>query len=111
MELLSLFFRLLPYLVLLCAGAFSILEVFFPSLRNPDFNRWEVDEGGGSYVEVMGWRKMLRPPRVLAQGHMSDTAACALALVVGVLFVLIAIFGIRNVSGLPEFLPDLFDRL
>jgi hypothetical protein len=55
--------------------------------------------------------KMLTPPHVLAQGHMSDSAACAVALVVGVIFVLIAMFGIRHVSGFPEFFPDLFHRL
>lgn len=104
------FFRLLPYLAFLYGGIVSILEVLFPSLRDPDFNRWEVDEGGGSYIQILGWKKMLTPPRVLAQGYMSDSAACAVALVAGVIFVLIAMFGIRHVSGFPEFFPDLFER-
>jgi hypothetical protein len=91
-------------------GIVSILEVLFLSLRDPDFNRWEVDEGGGSYIQILGWRKMLTPPRVLAQGYMSDRAACAGALVVGGMFILIAMFGFRHVSGLPEFFPDVFDR-
>ncbi len=108
---LALFFRLLPYLAFLYGGVFSILEVLFPSLRDPDFNRWEVDEGRGSYIQVLGWKKVLRPPRVLAQGYMSDSAACAVALVLGVIFVLIAMFGIRHVSGFPEFFPDLFARI
>lgn len=105
------FFRLLPYLAFLSAGIFSILEVLFPSLRDPDFNRWEVDEGGGSYIKILGWKKMLTPPRVLAQGYMPDNAACAVALVVGVICILIAVFGIRHVSGFPKFFPDLFERL
>ena len=111
MEKLTLFFKLLPYLGFLYGGIVSILEVLFPSLRDPDFNRWEVDEGGGSNIQILGWKKMLTPPRVLAQGHMSDGAACVVALVVGVIFVLIAMFGIRHVSGFPEFFPDLFHRL
>src|SRR4030095_13951054 len=111
MEKLPLFFRLLPYLAFLYAGIVSILEVLFPSLRDPDFNRWEVDEAGGSYIQILGWKKILTPPRVLAQGHMSDNAACAIALAAGVVFVLIAVFGIRYVSGFPEFFPDLFGRL
>jgi hypothetical protein len=110
MEKMTLFIKLLPYLAFLCGGIVSILEVLFPSIRDPDFNRWEVDEGGGSYIRVLGWKKMLTPPRVLAQGYMSDSAACAVALGVGIIFILIAMFGIRHVSGFPEFFPDLFGR-
>ena len=111
MEKLTSFFRLLPYLAFLYGGIVSILEVVFPSLRDPDFNRWEVDEGSGSYIQILGWKKMLTPPRILAQGYMSDGAACAVALVVGIIFVSIAMLGIRHVSGFPEFFPDLFGRL
>jgi|SRR5579872_1776431 len=108
--MLALLLRLLPYLAFLYAGIVSILEVLFPFLRDPDFNRWEVDEGG-SYIKTLGWKKMLTPPRVLAQGYMPDSAACAIALVVGTICILIAIFGIRHVSGFPQFIPDLFERL
>jgi len=106
----TLFFKLLPYLAFLYVGIHSILEVLFPSLRDPDFKRWEIDGGSSSYVQILGWKKMLTPPRVLAQGYMSDRAACAVALAVGVISVLIAMFGIRHVSGFPSFFPDLFDR-
>jgi hypothetical protein len=109
--MLSLFFKLLPYLGCLYAGIFSILEVLFPSLRDPDFNRWEVDNGTGSSVTILGWKKVLTPPRVIAQGFMSNRMACVLVLVFGVFFTSIAVFGIRHVSGYPEFVPDLFDRL
>ena len=108
--MLALFFKLLPFLVALYAGIYSILEVLFPSLRSPNFNRWEADVRVGPYVNIMGWTKVLTPPRVLAYRYMSNSAACAVALVVGVIFMLIAIFGIRHVSGVPEFIPDLFDR-
>jgi|SRR5579864_3361628 len=108
--MLALVLRLLPYLIFLYAGIFSILEVLFPSLRDPDFNRWEVDDGGGSYINILGWKKMLTPPRVIAQGYMSDRVACAVALALGVVCLSIAVFGIRHISGLPEFLPDLFAR-
>lgn len=110
MDKLTFFFNVLPYLVWLYAGVFSILEVLFRSLRGPDFNRWEADEGSGSSVTILGWKKVLRPPRVLAPGYMSDGAACAVAIVVGVIFVFIATFGIRHVTGVPEFVPDLFNR-
>jgi hypothetical protein len=111
MEKVSLLVRLFPYLALLWAGIFSILEVIFPSLRNPDLNRWEIDQDSGPYIQIMGWKKMLRPPRVIAQGYMSDTAACAVALIVGIICILIGVLGIRHVSGFPGFFPDLFERL
>jgi hypothetical protein len=41
-------------------GIVSILEVLFPSLRDSDFNRWKVDEGGGSYIQILGWKKCSR---------------------------------------------------
>jgi hypothetical protein len=109
-EKLILLLKLTPYLSCLFWGLFSILEVFVPSLRNSDFNRWEIDEGGGSYINIAGWKKVLTPPRVIARGYMSDNAACTIALNVGIIFVLIAIFGIRHVSGFPAFIPDLFGR-
>jgi hypothetical protein len=111
MEAVSLIVRLFPYLAFLFAGIFSILEVIFPSLRDPNFNRWEIDEGSGSYIQIMGWRKIIRPPRAIAQGYMSDNAACTVALVVGVLCILIATIGIRHVTGFPWFFPDLFEKL
>jgi hypothetical protein len=41
---------------------------------------------------------------------MSERAAYAVAIIGGSVCVLIATFGIRHVSGFPEFLPDLFNR-
>lgn len=110
MDTLTLSFRLSPYLAFLFAGIVSILEVLFPSLRDPDFNRWEIDEAAGPSIKILGWKKMLTAPRIVAQGYMSDGAACAVALVVGIIFVLIAMFGIRHVGGVPGFLPDLYHR-
>ena len=77
--MLALFFKLLPFLVALYAGIYSILEVLFPSLRSPNFNRWEADVRVGPYVNIMGWTKVLTPPRVLAYRYMSNSAACAVA--------------------------------
>ena len=108
---LSHFLRLLPYLALLGAGAFLILQACFPALRGSDFNRWEVDEDSGVSIKILGHRKMLTPPRALAQGYMSDRVACLGALVVGFIFILIAAFGVRHVGGFPQFLPDLLGRL
>jgi hypothetical protein len=109
--MMAFFFSLLPYLALLGVGIFWILEVLFSSIRDPDFNHWEIDEDGGSYVQVLGWKKVLTPPRVIAQGYMSDRTACKVALVLGIICISIAIFGIRHVSGIPGFIPDLFERL
>lgn len=111
MEKLTLLFRLLPYLAFLYGGTFAILEVLFPSLRDPDFNRWEVDDASGTTVQVLGWKKIITPPRVLAQGYVSDSTACVLAIAVGVIFISVGTFGVRHVSGFPGFLPDLFGRL
>ena len=108
MEKVVLFLRLSPYLAFLFWGVYAILEVIFPSLRDPDFNRWEIDADSGAYVEIAGWKKALTPPRVLARGHMSDRAACTVALVAGIIFILVAIFGIRHTSGFPTFFPDVF---
>ena len=105
-----LFWKLLPYLSLLYAGVYWILEAIFPSLRDPNFNRWEIDESGGAYVQVMGWRKVLTPPRIVAQGYMSDNAACVSAIVGGALFVTIAVFGIRHTAGFSALITDLFER-
>jgi hypothetical protein len=107
---LTFFFKVLPFLLCLYGGVASILEAFFPSLRDPDFNRWEVDDRGGSSIQFLGWKKILTPPRVIAQGYMSNRAASALAIVGGVILVLIAMFGIRHVTGFPQFLPDVFSR-
>jgi len=110
MKTLTFFLKAFPFFCFLYAGIHSILEVLSPALRDPDFNRWEVDDDSGSYIQIMGWRKMLTPPRVIAQGYVSDRAACAVGVVVGVVCILIAIVGIRHVIGIPEFLPDLIKR-
>jgi hypothetical protein len=110
MEKLPVWFELLPFVGILSAGVFSILEVIFPSLGNPNSNHWEIDEGRGTYVQAMGWRKVFTPPRVLAQGYMANRAACGVALVVGIVFIAIATVGIRHVSGFPEYLPDFFAK-
>jgi hypothetical protein len=110
MESVILLVSLFPYFAFLGAGIYSILEVFFPSLRDPSFNRWEVDDESGPYIQIVGWKKMLRPPRVIAQGYMSDSAACTVALITGAFFILIATFGIRHVSGFPLFFPDVFGK-
>lgn len=110
MEKMTFFVKIFPFLAFLCAGIFSVLEVFSPSLRSPDFNRWEIDEGTGTTLQVGAWRKVLRPPRVLAQGYMSDGAACVVALVLGAICILVGVAGIRHVVGFPEFLPDVLAR-
>jgi len=111
MDWMTLGIKLFPFAALFYWGIFSIVEVFVPSLRPPDFDRWEVDEGEGTYVQIMGWRKVISPPRVIARGYMSESMACSVALAVGALSILIAIFGARHVSGSPQFLPDVMERL
>ena len=107
---LELFMKILPFLFFLYGGIYSILEALFPKLRDAEFNRWEIDEGSGTSITFLGWKKVLSPPRVLAQGYMSDSAACVVAVCSGCLFIFIALIGIRHFAGIPAFLPDLFAR-
>lgn len=102
--------KALPFALLLGYGAYSILEVFFPSLRSSDFNRWEVDEDLGASIQIMGWKKALSPPRVLASGYLSERAACWVAFCFGSLLVAIGVFGVRHVAGMPSWIPDLFSK-
>ncbi|GAC1635342.1 MAG: hypothetical protein NVS9B14_12440 [Candidatus Acidiferrum sp.] len=105
-----LFIKMIPFAMLLYHGVISILEAVFPSLRDPDFNSREVDDDSGSPIQILGWKKVLTPPRVLARGYMSDSAACAVALGVGFLCIFIATFGIHHVTGVPESVPDFFGK-
>lgn len=104
-----LLFRLLPAFTFVGYGTYSILEVFFPSLRNPDFNRWEVDDNSGSSIEIFGWKKVLTPPRVIAQGYFSDSTACAISMTLGIVMIVAGFLIIRHIAGVPEAFPDLFD--
>jgi hypothetical protein len=110
MDPLTLVWKLIPFVLLLGYGAYSILEVFFPSIRSSNFNRWEIDEDTGSSIQVMGWKKALSPPRVLASGYLSERAACTLASSLGIVFVAIAVLGIRHTIGMPLWFPDVFSR-
>src|SRR5215467_5778361 len=107
----SILLHCLPYFLLTAYGIYAVLEVFFPALRETNFNRWQIDDDSGSSMQILGWRKVLRPPRVIAQGYMSERTACTVAMSFGVLFILLGALGIRHVSGVPESLPDFFARL
>ena len=107
MRWLPLLVKLLPFLAFLAGGIHSILEVLFPVLRGPDYKRWEIDDNSGSYVQILGWTKVIRPPRVIAQGYMSDRAAAVAGIFAGVICILIGALGIRHIGGFPAFLPDL----
>ncbi|HEV7675155.1 MAG TPA: hypothetical protein VGQ12_11550 [Candidatus Angelobacter sp.] len=109
METAFLLFRLLPAFTIVGYATYSILEVFFPSLRDPDFNRWEVDDNSGSSIQILGWKKVLTPPRVIAQGYFSDSTACAISLTLGIVMILAGFLLIRHMAGFPESFPDLFD--
>jgi hypothetical protein len=78
MEKLRFFSRLLPYLACLHGGVVSILEVFFPSLHDPDFNRWEVDEGCGSYIRSYGMEKNAHAAACHSPGmHVRQPCLCS----------------------------------
>ena len=109
MDTAFLLFRLLPAFTLVGYGTYSILEVVFPSLRDPDFNRWEVDDNSGSSIQILGWSKVLTPPRVIAQGYFSDSTACAVSMTVGIVMIVVGFFIIRHMAGVPQSFPDLFD--
>ena len=110
MVLFSRLWGTLPFVLFLGYGAYSILEVFFPSLRGSDFGRWEIDEGSGTNIQVMGWKKVLSLPRVLASGYLSERAACRVALCLGTVLIAVGVVGIRHTTGFPSWFPDLFDR-
>lgn len=99
-----------PFVVFLGYGVYSILEVIFPALRGPDFREWEIDEDSGTSVQILGWKKALSPPRVLASGYLTLRTACAVAIGIGVIFISIGVFGIRYTTGTPIWIPDLFER-
>jgi hypothetical protein len=109
MRYLPLLIKVFPFGAFLYYGVKSILQALIPSMRDPDFNRWEIDEGTGDYIEIFGWRKVLRTPHVIAQGYMSDGAASAVAIIVGVICIVIGIIGIRHFTGVPAFIHDPFE--
>ena len=111
MDTTLLLLRLLPAFSAVGYGAYAVLEVFFPSLRDPNFNQWEVTDDGGGYIEIMGWRKALRPPRLIAQGYMSNRTACTLSFCVGTFLIIIGFIFIRHIAGMPQSLPDIFSSL
>jgi amino acid transporter len=103
--------RCLPSFTLTALGVYSVLEVFFPALREPNFNRWQIEDDSASSIQILGWRKVLRPPRVIAQGYMSEAAACTVAISIGALFIIVGFFGIRHASGVPALIPDILQQL
>jgi uncharacterized membrane protein YkgB len=108
METAFLLFQLLPAFAFVAYGTYAILEVFFPSLRDRDFGYWEVDGDNGSSIQILGWKKVLRPPRVIAQGYFSENTACAVSLIVGIVTIVIGLLLIRHIAGVPGFFPDFF---
>ena len=109
METAFLLFHLLPAFAMVAYGTYLILEVFFPSLRDPDFRRWEVDGGNGSYIRILGWKKVLTPPRVIAQGYFSERMACRISLTLGIVMIVAGLLWIRHIAGVPGSFPDLFN--
>jgi len=110
MDTFLLLVRLLPAFSLVAYGTYAILEAFFPSLREPGFNYWDV-ETEGEYVQVLGWRKVLKPPRVIAEGYLSDFSACAVSISAGLVMVIIGFMIIRHTAGIPESMPDIIGRI
>lgn len=94
-------FRCLPFFAMVGYGVYYLLEVVFPSLRDKDFNYWEVDNNSGSYLNLLGWRIVLVPPRVLAQGYLSDNAACAVAIGVGIFLIVLGLAAVHKIAGVP----------
>lgn len=105
MDTAFLLFHLLPAFAMVAYGTYSILEVFFPSLRDPDFGRWEVDDDSGSSIQIQGWKKVLTPPRVMAQGYFSESTACAISLTLGIVMIVAGCLMIRHVAGVPQSFP------
>jgi hypothetical protein len=100
--------RMLPFIAFVIYGVYLIAEVFIPSIRSSDFDKWEIDAGNEISITVLGWTKILSNPRVLASGYLSERSASGLSLAIGLLLVSIGILGIRHVTGIPPWIPDLF---
>ena len=111
METAFLLFHLLPAFAMVAYGTYLILEVFFPSLRDPDFNRWEVDDNSGSSIQILGWKKVLTPPRVMAQGYFSESTACRISMALGIVMIVAGFLLIRHIAGVPGFFPDFFSNV
>ena len=111
MEFVALLFKAAPFLAFLACGIYALLEALIPSLRGADFNHWEIDEAGGDNIQILGWKKALSPPRVLASGYLSERSAVTVAICFGSLFILIGTFGIRHVTRFPGWPPDFFGFL
>ena len=60
-------------------------------------------------LKSLGWKKVLRPPRVIAQGYLSENTACAVSLILGIVMIVGAFLVIRHVAGVPQSFPDLFN--
>jgi hypothetical protein len=110
MDTALLLFRLLPAFVFVGYGVYSIVEIFFPSLREPDFNHWDIEIGRDDYVQVPGWRKVFKPARVIAEGYMSDSAACTISALAGLFLIIVGFAMIRHTAGIPEGVPDFIGR-
>jgi hypothetical protein len=111
METAFLLFHLLPAFTFVAYGTYAILEVFFPSLRDRDFGYWEVDGDNGSSIQIRGWKKVLRPPRVIAHGYFSENTACAVSLIVGIVMIVIGLFADSPLSRSTGIYPRFFQQL
>jgi hypothetical protein len=91
-------------------GLYLVLAAFLPDLRWENFGPWSVNDGG-SYIEFFGIEKTLRPPKVIAEGEMSERAAAVFSFCIGFLMTAIGCVAYRHITGIPAVLPDLVEKL
>jgi len=102
---------LLATLFLMGIGIYLLLKGLFPELRDKDFQRWSVEEGGIS-VEFLGFfEKVIRPSKVIAEGKMSEKTAVRVYSSIGFLMIAVGFLAFRHITGIPAWFPDVVGQL
>jgi hypothetical protein len=92
-------------------GVYLVLACFLPGLRSKGFHHWSVSDGGSS-IEFLGFfEKVIRPPKVIAEGEMSEKTAVRVYLSIGFLLITIGSLVFRHITGTPVWFPDVVQKL
>jgi|SRR6185312_6651737 len=101
-----------PFFAFAGIGAYLVLAALFPSLRQTDWSRWKFYTGYTDSKPRVVTRSLglTKAPRPVAEGKLNETVARWLYVAVGLLFILVALIGIRHLAGVPVGFPDVFER-
>src|SRR5207237_1406630 len=86
-------------------GIYCVLNGVFPPdpKENPKFYHWQRTKDDGSYLDIFGFRKTLKPPTVISEGMLSPFAARTNAFIVGIILILVGTFILLSHFNLPPF--------